>query len=160
MIGGHTRTLIVHGSVVLGPVRTRIPFSKQDFGRSQMRSQRDTEGVTKVLCELPAAFRRDLNTGGGNRTHTGLPPEDFKSSASLATKPSPDVGYGFISNRFPTASPPTLVESDPELARVIDRWPHLSRAMKAGILAMVQAAANDEAPSPQRRSKRQNGRES
>ena len=29
-----------------------------------------------------AANRRKSSTGGGNRTHTGLPPEDFKSSAS------------------------------------------------------------------------------
>ena len=28
------------------------------------------------------SVRRSSNTGGGNRTHTGLPPEDFKSSAS------------------------------------------------------------------------------
>ena len=47
-----------------------------------MRPQPDTERVTKTLCESCAPYRRNLSTGGGNRTHTGLPPEDFKSSAS------------------------------------------------------------------------------
>jgi hypothetical protein len=38
------------------------------------------------------------------------------------------------------------VPSDPELARLINAWPDLPAAMKAGIMAMVNAAAKDSAP--------------
>ncbi len=31
---------------------------------------------------------------------------------------------------------------DPELQAVIDRWPHLPPAIRAGIVAMVNAAGN------------------
>jgi len=33
-------------------------------------------------------------------------------------------------------------KTDPELAVVVDAWPHLSEALKAGIVAMVKAARN------------------
>jgi hypothetical protein len=34
-------------------------------------------------------------------------------------------------------------KTDPDLAAVVDAWPKLPEALKAGILAMVKAAARD-----------------
>ena len=47
-----------------------------------MRRGSLTKLLTKAIGNLSSRNRRKSNTGGGNRTHTGLPPEDFKSSAS------------------------------------------------------------------------------
>jgi hypothetical protein len=33
-------------------------------------------------------------------------------------------------------------QTDPELAWIVDAWPSLPEAIKAGILAMVEAASN------------------
>lgn len=35
-------------------------------------------------------------------------------------------------------------QSDPELQRVIDAWPTLPSALRAGVLAMVEAASRSE----------------
>jgi hypothetical protein len=40
------------------------------------------ETTTLEKRGLFACVRSQTNTGGGNRTHTGLPPEDFMSPAS------------------------------------------------------------------------------
>jgi len=37
-----------------------------------------------------------------------------------------------------------LVPADPDMARVVDAWPRLSKAIKAGILALVQAAGGPD----------------
>jgi hypothetical protein len=34
-----------------------------------------------------------------------------------------------------------VCQTDPELARIVDAWPTLPDALKAGILAMVEAAS-------------------
>ncbi len=48
--------------------------------------------------------------------------------------------YGNRVEPLPTNCPPTPVITDPDLAAVVEAWPDLPEAIKAGILAMVKAA--------------------
>jgi len=67
--------------------------------------------------------------------------EDFKSSAVIVVRPSGSGTYRPAGNLLPTACPPTIVETDPDLAVVIRKWGLLPEAVRAGIVAMVKAAS-------------------
>src|SRR5690242_19116309 len=54
------------------------------------------------------------NTGGGNRTHMGNPPEDFRSTADPATSPIPDKGHHSINDRSSLPLPYGPAEADPD----------------------------------------------
>jgi len=73
--------------------------------------------------------------------HGGYLPEDFKSSVDQDVNPTENRGLDRINKRFSLRVPTGTFEADPELVTVIDAWPTLAKAVRAGILAMVKATA-------------------
>ena len=52
------------------------------------------------------------------------------------------------------ASLPEILKNDPDLGAVVAAWPDLPKAIRAGIVAMVRAAKNDEGVSHERHTPR------
>ncbi len=74
-------------------------------------------------------------------------PGDVTASKAKDLRPEPtDLVPTLVPSSLgadPAASCPPL--ADPDLARVVDAWPFLAEAIKAGILAIVQAAGGPDA---------------
>ena len=77
--------------------------------------------------------------------HWRYRPEDFKSSVDHDVNPIENKGLDRINKRFAQRVPTDTCKTDPELLSVIDAWPTLSKAVRAGIAAMVKAASATEA---------------
>jgi hypothetical protein len=71
----------------------------------------------------------------------GIEPTTHGFSVHVPAAASNDSGDGSesVKNGLPAGLPPNLL-SDPELKAVVDAWPTLPPALRAGIAAMVQAA--------------------
>ena len=59
-------------------------------------------------------------------------------AATQLRKPSPSLAAQ--GKRAARNSPPLDAPTDPDLAAVVEAWPELPEALKAGIMAMVKAA--------------------
>ncbi len=81
--------------------------------------------------------RWDLNP------HGGFPPEDFKSSEGVDVNQSDTGGLHQLSDRL-SLHLPYGTEFPPDLVAIVAAWPELPEAIKAGILAMVKAAAGNK----------------
>jgi hypothetical protein len=51
------------------------------------------------------------------------------------------MGLDRINKRFSQCVPTDTCKTNPELVTVIDAWPTLAKAIRAGIVAMVKATA-------------------
>lgn len=90
------------------------------------------------------ASRRELaapvvSAGGGSRTRTRVAPERILSPPAGRIIAMPTKGLRQTPLRL-AAQGKRATPDDPGLAVVVDSWPTLPEAIRAGILAMVQAA--------------------
>ncbi len=108
------------------------------------------------------ADAEDLKSSGGkppcgfksHRRYSTEPDRNRQNPANYGVKPSSPSAQSLPSSRQDTTDsasirPPTatqnathLLPDDPGLAAVVDAWPDLPEAIKAGIVAMVRAAVN------------------
>ena len=83
--------------------------------------------------------------GHGTRTHNpGQGAPHFQSDATCQETPGKthvSEGPGADAGAVETKN----AHDDPDLQAIIDGWPDLSGAVKAGILAMVKAVGGDDA---------------
>jgi hypothetical protein len=67
--------------------------------------------------------------------------EDFKSPVDRDVNPIGNNGLDRINERFSHRVPTDTCKTDRDLVAVIDAWPTLPEALRAGIVAMVNAAS-------------------
>ncbi len=64
----------------------------------------------------------------------------IKSQTSKSRKPSSHKGLRISTPSVSHPIPTDTCKTDPDLAAVVDAWPTLPEAIRAGILAMVKAS--------------------
>ena len=82
---------------------------------------------------------------GGTRTRTGSPPGDFKSPAlfaiSTGNQAQAEIPSKTLAHSLAHESE-NRMQTDPDLALILDRWPMLSATAKAALVAMVKATTD------------------
>ena len=110
-------------------------------------SRRPLTGGLRFFFARPASAGNSFKegtAGGGTRTHTLLPEQDFESCAQLPQTPvsadtyetPPDCACQNLAQIAAEIAPVA-----PDLADLLTAWPDLPEAVKAGILAMVKASS-------------------
>ena len=155
------------GSGRVGQAATRAARSGGNDGCRWACGGQETAGRTRTRCEalscVIGATVCKPSTAGSNPAGASSRPNP---SGTVRTRPSPStVGVsgvssfpdpGTTSRQNPTGTAPTrplratesatgfdtgLTPADPALAALVDAWPTLPEPIKAGIVAMVRAAA-------------------
>ncbi len=107
-----------------------------------------------ISCELPYTFRLNrrksarpagfepATLGSEDRRPNDVNPSDTKD---LRQEPNDAVPVLVPSSSQADFAAISLPPADPDLAQILAAWPRLPEAIKAGILAMVQAAGGPDA---------------
>lgn len=105
---------------------------------SMSRNPLGMEGLDASGRELSAPV---ASTGGGNRTHTGVTPRRILSPPHAIHKSNPQNGLRFACPPVTAQGQRATPNPPPDLAAVIDAWPELPEAIRAGIVAMIRASS-------------------
>lgn len=100
------------------------------------RHEPDSESMGAEGIEHPA------NPSGNSGVHEPRGNKNGNTSAAGEPKAAPAPAAGDAPSPPPTPEPP----ADPELAAVVAAWPTLAPAMRAAVLALVNAATPPAAP--------------
>ncbi len=106
----------------------------------------DAEDLKSSGRKRPCGFK-------SHRRYSTEPDSNRQTPANYGVKPSLPSAHSLLSSRQDTTDsasirPPTatqnatrLLPDDPGLAAVVDAWPDLPEAIRAGILAMIGAGS-------------------
>ena len=124
-----------------------VPLSKREMGRSRATSRDfDEGGVSTTGASETACFaaQSDVAQRGAKveRRRLELPTPSLQSTGQSAKATGIEGDSDSSANRPPIAPPysTTSNRSDPELETVVAAWSDLPKVIRAGVLALVQAA--------------------